>query len=406
MKRPSPWPSPDPPAVRQRRTRRGGSWAISIFNTIMATMSRKRNYYDVLGVTQSATEAQISEAYRKLALQYHPDRNPGDEQAVSKFKEAAEAFEVLSHPEKRARYDRYGLDGLGGNAPHFHDINDIFRAFGDIFDESLFGEIFGGRTRIRRGADVRTEVTVDLIEAAHGTSKIVRFMRHQYCDTCDGSGAKPGTKPETCRYCGGRGRVVQSSGVFSIQTTCPSCHGEGRIIREVCDQCRGSGYVPKKITHKIDIPAGVDTGTQMRLTGEGEPSPNGGPPGDCYCFIQVTEHPLFQRDGKNLICQVPITYPQAALGSSIEVPTLAGKENLVIPPGTQPGEVFTLRGKGMPDFRSRDRGDLLVQVQIEVPKKFTENHEELLRKLAEMENTHVTPKRKNFFEKLKEYFQP
>jgi molecular chaperone DnaJ len=371
----------------------------------MATMSDKRDFYDVLGVTRTATEAQISEAYRKLALKYHPDRNPSDDEAVGKFKEAAEAFEVLSHPEKRARYDRYGLAGIEGGAPHFHDIGDIFQAFGDIFGGGLFGDFFGGRNRVHRGADVHTEVAIDLIEAAHGTSKIVRFKRHQRCDTCNGVGAKPGTSPETCRYCGGRGRVVQSTGVFSIQTTCPSCHGNGRVIREVCAECGGSGYVPKKITHKVNIPAGVDNGTQMRLSGEGEPSPNGGPTGDCYCFIKVSEHPLFQRDGRNLICQVPITYPQAALGTSIEVPTLDGKETLEIPPGTPTGEVFTLRGRGMPDIHSRGRGNLLVQVHIEVPKKIKKDHEELLRRLAEVENTEVTPKRKNFFEKLKEYFQ-
>jgi len=371
----------------------------------MATMSDKRDFYDVLGVPRNATEAQISEVYRKLALKYHPDRNPGDDEAIVKFKEAAEAFEVLSHPEKRARYDRYGVAGVEGGAPHFHDISDIFQAFGDILGGGLFGEFFGGGNTVRRGADVRTEVKVDLLEAARGTTKIVRFMRHQRCDTCKGSGAKPGTNPETCRYCGGRGRVVQSTGVFSIQTTCPSCHGNGRVIRDACLECSGSGYVQRKITHKVDIPAGVDTGTQMRLNGEGEPNPNGGPPGDCYCFIQVSEHPLFQRDGKNLICQVPITYPQAALGSSIDVPTLDGKETLDIPPGTQTGEVFTLRGRGMPDIRSRGRGNLLVQVHIEVPKKLTNNHGELLRQLAELENTHVTPKRKNFIEKLKDYFQ-
>jgi molecular chaperone DnaJ len=370
----------------------------------MATMSDKRDFYDVLGVARTATEAQISEAYRKLALKYHPDRNPGDDEAVGKFKEAAEAFEILSHPEKRARYDRYGLAGVEGGAPHFRDIGDIFSAFGDIFGDSLFGDLFGGRNRVHRGGDVHTEVTVDLIEAAHGTSKIVRFARHQRCGTCNGSGAKPGTSPETCNYCGGRGRVVQSTGVFSIQTTCPSCHGHGRVIREVCGECRGGGYVQVKITHKVNIPAGVDNGTQMRLSGEGDPSPNGGPAGDCYCFIHVSEHSLFQRDGKNLICQVPITYPQAALGSSIEVPTLDGKETLEIPPGTPTGEVFTLRGRGMPDIHSRSRGNLLVQVHIEVPKKVTKEHEELLRQLAEMESSNVTPKRKNFIEKLKEYF--
>jgi molecular chaperone DnaJ len=374
----------------------------------MATMSDKRDYYDVLGVPRNATEAQVSEAYRKLAMKYHPDRNPEDDEAVGKFKESAEAFEVLSHPEKRARYDRYGLAGVEGGAPHFHDISDIFQAFGDILGGGLFGDIFGGGGggRARRGADIRTEVTIDLMEAAHGTTKIVRFMRHQRCDTCGASGAKPGTKPETCRYCGGRGRVVQSTGMFSIQTTCPSCHGDGRVIRDACMDCRGSGYVQTKITHKLDIPVGVDNGTQLRLHGEGEPNPNGGPPGDCYCFVQVSEHPLFHRDGRNLICQVPITYSQAALGANIEVPTLEGKESLVIPPGTQTGEVITMRGRGMPDIRSRGKGNLLVQVHIEVPKNITKNHEELLRQLAEVENTHVSPKRKNFFDKLKEYFQP
>jgi molecular chaperone DnaJ len=373
----------------------------------MATMSKKRDYYEVLGVSRTATDSQISEAYRKLALQYHPDRNPGDDQAVAKFKEAAEAFEVLSHPEKRAKYDRYGHAGLEGGGPHFHDISDIFRAFGDIFGGDIFGDFFGGmgQGRMRRGADVRTDLTIDLLEAAHGTSKIVRFVRHAPCDACHGSGAKPGTKPETCPYCGGRGRVVQSTGFFSIQSTCPSCHGQGRVIREPCRECRGSGYVPKKITHKVDIPPGIDHGARLRLNGEGEPSPNGGPPGDCYCIIQVSEHPLFQRDGKHLICQVPITYPQAALGTTLEVPTLDGKETVTIPPGTQTGEVFTLPGRGMPELRSRHRGDLLVQVHIEVPKKITDNHEELLRQLAEVENTHVTPKRKTFIEKLKEYFQ-
>jgi molecular chaperone DnaJ len=372
-------------------------------------MSEKRDYYEVLGVPRDATEAQISDAYRKLALKYHPDRNPGDDEAIVKFKEAAEAFEVVSHPEKRARYDRYGLAGVEGGAPHFHDIGDIFQAFGNVFGDSLFGDLFGGgggRARSHRGADVRSEVTIDLLEAAKGTSKIIRFVRHQRCETCKGSGAKPGTKPETCRYCNGRGRVVQSTGVFSIQTTCPSCHGQGQMIREACTDCRGAAYVPKKITHKVEIPAGVDTGTQMRLTGEGEPSPNGGPPGDCYLFIQVSEHSLFQRDGRHLICQVPISYAQAALGAEIDVPTLDGKETLTIPPGTQTGEVIKMRGRGMPDIRSHGKGDLLVQVHIEVPKKVTKNHEELLRQLADMENTHVTPKRKNFFDKLKEYFQP
>ncbi len=341
-----------------------------------------------------------------MRCKYHPDRNPGDDEAVGHFKEAAEAFEVLSHPEKRARYDRYGHAGLEGAArPHFHDVSDIFNAFGDIFGEGLFSDFFGGGgrgARVHRGGDIQCEVKLDLIEAAHGTAKIIRFMRHVACETCGGSGAKPGTKPELCRYCGGKGRVVQSSGIFAMQTTCPSCHGSGRMIRDACGTCRGQGFVSKKVTRKVEIPAGVDDRTQLRLSGEGEPSPNGGPPGDCYCIIHVAEHPLFQRRGQHLICQVPINYPQAALGATIEVPTLDGREKLTIPAGTQNGDLLTLKGRGMPDPRYHGRGDLVVQVYIEVPQTLTPEHEAVLRQLAEIENAHVTPTRKSFFEKLKE----
>ncbi len=372
-------------------------------------MAEKRDYYEVLGVERNATEAQISEAYRKLALKHHPDRNPGDDEAVVRFKAAAEAFEVLSHPEKRARYDRYGHAGLeGGGAPHFHDVSDIFNAFGDVFGEGFFSDLFGGgggrRARSRKGGDVRCDVTLDLFEAARGTSKVVRFMRHVLCEKCSGSGAKPGTQPETCRYCGGQGRVVQQSGIFAMQTTCPACHGRGRTIRDPCGDCRGSGYVQKKVTRKVDIPAGVDDQTRLRLSGEGEPSPNGGPAGDCYCFISVSEHPLFQRKGQDLLCQIPISYPQAVLGATIDVPTLDGREDMSIPAGTQSGEVFTLKGRGMPDPRYRGRGNLHVQVYIEVPKTLAPEHETAIRQLAEIENTHVSPTRKSFFEKLKELF--
>lgn len=374
----------------------------------MVTMAEKRCYYEVLGVSRSATDAEISEAYRKLALKYHPDRNPADEYAVARFKEAAEAFEVLSNPEKRARYDRYGhagIEGIAGGAPHFRDVSDIFDAFGD-----MFGDFFGGlggrrrRRRVHRGADVRCEVTLDLLEAARGATKVVRFQRHERCESCGGTGAKPGTHPESCPYCGGSGQVVQSTGIFSLQTTCPSCHGTGRIIRDACSECRGSGFVPKRVTRKVIIPAGVDDKTQLRLQGEGEPSPAGGPPGDCYCIITVTEHPLFERKWQHLICQVPISYSQAALGATIEVPTLDGPESFDIPAGTQTGEIFKLAGRGMPDPRYRGRGDLLVQVHIEVPKRLGGEHEETLRKLAEIENAQVTPKRKSFFEKLSDYF--
>ncbi len=376
----------------------------------MVTMAGKRDYYEVLGVDRSASDSQISEAYRKLALKHHPDRNPGDEEAVSHFKEAAEAFEVLSHPEKRARYDRYGHAGLeaGGGAPHFRDVHEIFEAFSDIFGSGLFGDLFGGGRggrRRRAGADVRCDVTLDLREAASGVTKTIQFERHETCSTCAGSGAKPGTEPERCRYCGGRGRVVQSTGIFSLQTTCPACHGEGSVIRHACADCRGSGYVPAKVTREIKIPPGVDSQSRLRIPGEGEPGPNGGPRGDCYCFISVRQHPLFQRDGRHLICQVPISYSQAALGTQISVPTLDGCEELEIPRGTQSGEIFRLKGRGMPDPRHRTRGDLVVQVFIEVPKRLSADHERILRELADVENSNVSPERKSFFAKLKEYFQ-
>ncbi len=375
----------------------------------MATMTAKRDYYEVLGVARSASQKDIADAYRKLALKHHPDRNPGDEEAVAKFKEAAEAFEVLNDAEKRARYDRYGHAGLEGALPQFRDVSDIFEAFGDIFGGGLFGDLFGtgrrGGHRVRKGADVRCDLVLDLREAARGVAKTVEFTRHERCGSCQGTGAQSGTQPETCQYCGGRGRVVQSTGIFSLQSTCPSCRGDGVVIRNPCPPCRGSGYVPRQVTREVKVPAGVDTHTRLRLAGEGEPSPGGGPPGDCYVFITVAEDPLFRRDGQHLICQVPIAYAQAALGAAIEVPTLDGRRELSIPPGTQNGEVFKMAGLGMPIPRRRGRGDLLVQVFVEVPRKLSPEHERILRELAEVENAHVSPQRKSFFSKLKDYFQ-
>jgi molecular chaperone DnaJ len=371
----------------------------------MATMTDKRDYYEVLGVDRSAGKEQLAEAYRKLALKYHPDRNPGDDGAIARFKEAAEAFEVLNHPEKRAKYDRFGFQGLqGGDAPHFRDIGDIFETFGDVFGEGLFGDFFGGGRRVRKGADVQCEIVLDLQEAASGVSKPIEFERHAACDTCRGSGAKPGTRPEKCSYCGGSGRVVQASGFFSLQTPCPACHGSGRVVREHCPGCRGQGYLLRRVGRKIDIPPGVDNGTRLRISGEGEPSPAGGPPGDCYCIIRVKEHSLFHRDGRDLICQVPISYCQATLGARIKVPTLNGTEQIEVAAGTQPGEVITLRGRGMPDVRYRGRGDLHVQLTVDVPKRLSERHEKLLRELAEIEKSEVSPKRKTFFEKIKDLF--
>lgn len=368
-------------------------------------MPTKRDYYEVLGVARSASESEIQNAYRQMAMKYHPDRNPGNEDAAIHFKEAAEAFGVLSNPEKRSRYDRFGHAGVeenGGGAAQFHDAGDIFSAFGDIFSDFFGGS--GGRRRVRKGADIRCQVDITLEEAARGTTKPIHFQRHRQCLTCHGSGAKPGTQPERCNYCGGSGRVVQSTGVFSMQTTCPACHGAGTMINDPCTDCSGSGYVKEKVVREVGVPAGVDNQTRLRLSGEGEPSPDGGPPGDCYCYINVLKHPLFEREDQNLICRIPITYAQAALGAELDVPSLDGPKTFHIPAGTQAGDVFKMAGLGMPNPRRRGRGDLLVQVNIEVPTKLSKEEEELLRKLAELEHAHVTPHRKSFFEKLKEYF--
>jgi molecular chaperone DnaJ len=366
-------------------------------------MPSQRDYYEVLGVERTASNSDISTAYRRLAIRYHPDKNPNDIEAIERFKEAAEAFEVLSDSDKRSRYDRFGHAGLNGagGAHHFSDVEDIFSAFGDIF-----GDLFGGRGRGRqnKGRDVRCDVTLTLKEAANGVTKKVEFQRHERCDRCEGSGAAPGSRREVCSYCRGQGRVIQAAGIVRIQTTCPACHGEGSQVKQPCPSCRGSGRTLKKVVTEVQIPAGVDDGMRVRITGEGEPSPNGGPPGDCYCFISVLPHPLFERDGQNLVCRVPITFAQAALGTTLEVPTLDGRGELEVPAGSQSGAVFKMGGKGMPDPRRRGLGDLLVQVVIEVPKKLSKEEETLLRELAELERKHVAPERKSFFAKVKEYF--
>jgi molecular chaperone DnaJ len=303
-------------------------------------MAGKRDYYEVLGVNRSCSDKEIADAYRKLAIKHHPDKNPGDEEAVALFKEAAEAFEVLSDPEKRTRYDRYGHAAFDGSARGFADINDIFAAFGDIFGDSAFGDLFGGRQRASKGADVRADVTLTLLEAARGVTKTVEFARHETCSECGGSGARHGSSRTRCNYCGGRGQVVQSTGIFRMQTTCPSCHGAGTIVKDPCEKCRASGHVLRKVRRDVQIPPGIDDQMRVRLPGEGEPSLNGGPRGDCYCFITVTEHPLFQREGPHLIVRIPIAYTQAVLGASIEVPTLEGPFDLTIPAGTQQARRF------------------------------------------------------------------
>ncbi|TWT90118.1 Chaperone protein DnaJ [Pseudobythopirellula maris] len=368
-------------------------------------MATQRDYYEVLSVSRDADGDTIASSYRKMAIKYHPDKNPGDEEAIGRFKEAAEAFEVLSDQEKRSRYDRFGHAGVNGAAGQggggFNDVEDIFSAFGDVFGD-LFGG--GGRSRSRKGRDVRCDLTLSLHEAAEGVTKTVEIQRHEPCSDCDGSGAAEGSKKETCGYCGGHGRVIQSAGIVRMQTTCPACHGAGATISKPCRGCKGSGQRIGVFEAEVRIPAGVDNNSRVRIPGQGEPSASGGPPGDCYCFITVLDHPLFEREGQHLICRAPITYTQAALGCLLEVPTLEGRGEVKVPPGTQSGDVFRLGGKGMPDPRRHGLGDLLVQVTIEVPKKLSPEEDRLLRELAELEHKNVAPERKSFFEQLKDYF--
>jgi molecular chaperone DnaJ len=374
----------------------------------MVSMSSKRDYYEVLGVPRNAAPTDIKKAYKKLALANHPDRNPGDEEAVDRFKAAAEAFEVLNDPQKRTRYDRYGHAGVSGSngGPGFSDVGDIFEAFGDLFEG--FGIFGGGRSRGRgraaKGNSLRTAATIELLDAAKGCTRELKVRRNELCGTCQGSGAQPGSQPETCSYCRGNGQVIQSQGFFRIQTTCPACRGQGQVVRDKCADCGGSGQTVETVRLEVNIPAGVDNGMQLCLRGEGEPSAAGGPRGDLYVDIQVNEHPLFQREEQHLTCRVPITYSQAALGADLEIPIIEGRHRLTIPAGTQPGEVFRLAGFGMPDPHGGRRGDMLVLVQVEVPKKLSQEQETLMRELAELEHANVSPHRKTFFETLKEYF--
>jgi molecular chaperone DnaJ len=372
----------------------------------------KLDFYEVLGVSRDASDREISSAYRKLAVRFHPDSNPGDEDATVRFKQSAEAYEVLSDSDKRARYDQYGHAGLEGSGSSFGSAEDIFDAFGDIFGGGIFEGFFGGGSRgdggrrVRKGANVRVDMALTLEEAAFGVDRTIKIPRAQKCDTCSGSGCKEGSKPSMCGTCGGLGQVVQSHGILRMQTTCPECRGEGKRIDAPCGDCRGSGFKKKTVEIEVSIPAGVDDGTRVRVTGQGEPSPDGGSAGDCYCFVSITEHELFRREGPHLILQMPIAFSQATLGAKIEIPTLEGREDLVVAAGTQSGEVFRIRGKGMPDPHSGRKGDLHVQLNIETPKKLNERQEELLRELAELDETHVSPKRKSFLKSIRDYFKP
>jgi len=374
-------------------------------------MATKRDYYEVLGLKRDATAEEIKKAYRQMALKFHPDKNPGNQEAESKFKEAAESYEVLSDQAKRQRYDRYGHAGMDGAGVHdFRNADDIMSAFSDIFGGGLFGEAFGGaggggrRRGPRPGMDLRVNLEIDLVEAARGATKKVDITRQELCEDCRGTGAKKGTSPVTCDYCKGQGQVFQSRGFFQLATTCPACGGEGKRIIDPCPACRGAGRIATPVQINVDIPPGVDTGMTLQLRGQGEAGDPGGPRGNLRIQLFVRKHPFFERRGNDLICHLPVSFPQAALGAEIEVPTLDGTDHLTVPKGTQSGEILRIRGHGMPDLNGRTRGDILAQVNVETPRRLSPRQEELLRELAEIEEADVSPRRKSFFEKLRDYF--
>ena len=361
----------------------------------------KRDYYEVLDVPRDAGQDEVKSAYRKLAFKYHPDRNQDDPEAESKFKEAAEAYEVLGNDEKRQTYDRFGHEGMGGAG--FSSAEDIFGSFSDIFGE-VFGFSTGGRggNRPRAGADLRYNLTIGFREAAKGAEVDITIPVEQVCDTCDGSGAAPGSKPQTCSQCGGSGTMQQAQGFFRISVTCPTCRGAGTIVTDPCDECMGRGSVIKDKELKVRIPAGVDNNSRLRLRGEGEAGMNGGPPGDLYVVIGVEPDKDFGRQGQNLILSREISFVEAALGHRLEVPTLDEPVNLDIPSGAQSGEVFRLRGLGLPHLGSAHKGDLLVEVKVKTPTNLNKRQEELLREFAEIEAGKLTTKAKDFFKKAKD----
>ena len=350
-------------------------------------MTQKRDYYEILGVDRNASEEEIKRSYRKLAMQYHPDRNPGNGESEERFKEAAEAYEVLSDQEKRDIYARYGHEGLSGAGYRgFSGFEDIFSSFGDIF-----GDVFGfstgrsrSRTSARAGADLRYDLRVAFMDAALGTATEIDLQKYVLCTSCRGSGCASGTSPQVCSRCQGRGQVTQSSGFFSISSTCPQCKGQGGVITTPCQECSGGGKVKIAKTVQLKIPAGVETGSRLRLRGEGEEGQHGGPNGDLYVFIEVEQHDTFERNGNDIFCRVPITFTQAALGGSVEAPTLTGVEKIKIPRGTQTGRIFRLKGKGIANLRGYGRGDEIIETVVTVPTNLTKRQEELLKEFDKL----------------------
>lgn len=373
----------------------------------------KRDYYKVLDVARSASEADIKKSYRRLAMKYHPDRNPGDSEAEEKFKEAKEAYEVLSDTQKRAVYDQYGHAGLeasrnaqsgGGRGAGAEAFSDIF---GDVFGDIFGGARRGGANQSFRGADLRYEVGLDLAEAVFGRTIEIDVNKFAECEVCHGSGAAKGSSPVSCDTCGGTGQVRVSQGFFTLQQTCPHCRGSGRIVRNPCDNCLGQGRIRRAKKLSVKIPPGVDNGDRVRLSGEGEAGRNGGPPGDLYVEVQVREHPIFERDGMHLSCEVPVSFATAALGGSVEVPTLDGPVTLKIPAESQSGRVFRLREKGVKSVRGSARGDLFCRVVVETPVHLSHDQRKLLRELEESlkaDGAKHAPRQKSFFDGLKRFF--
>jgi molecular chaperone DnaJ len=346
----------------------------------------KTCYYEVLGIERRATDEEIKKSYRKLAMKYHPDRNPGDKPAEEKFKEAAEAYEVLSDGEKRRIYDQFGHEGLSGTGfQGFSGFEDIFSSFGDIF-EDVFG--FGGRSRprtaARAGADLRYDLKIPFVDAAMGVSTDIEITKTEACHECGGSGAAPGTAPQVCEACHGRGQVMQTSGFFTVSASCPYCRGRGQVIREACPRCSATGRAKVGKSVHLKIPAGVETGSRLRLRGEGEAGEFGGPHGDLYVFIHVEPHEFFQRRDDDIYYRLPVTFVQAALGAKMDAPTLWGSEKLKIPRGSQGGDTFCLKGKGIPRLRGYGKGDQIIELLVTIPKHLTKKQEELLREFAKI----------------------